>query len=126
MKIISISSNDLKKFFEEWAMQRGMVPQPLPPPPCREEVEDREGLVESYVPEPVPVNQKLRRELFLPREEGAPPQPRHRGREREHKAPSEEINNSVISQPEEEQQKRIDDIRELSHQADSSIAKLKI
>ncbi|KAK4427062.1 hypothetical protein Salat_1475100 [Sesamum alatum] len=93
-ELISISLNDMKTLFEEWATERGMVFPP--PPPYHEE------------------------RTFPPREEHAQPQPRQRGKEREHRAPLEEVNSRAISQPEEEEEelRRIDEISELSHQVD--------
>ncbi|KAK4413662.1 hypothetical protein Salat_2779000 [Sesamum alatum] len=111
-EIISISPNDLKngRWREEWSFN--LLPLRLT---MRRWWSVRiHGVVCSRTSSHRP---KLRRELFPPKEELAPPPPRHRGREREHRAPSEGINSRAVSQ-QEKKHRRIDEVRELSYKVD--------
>ncbi|KAL2252177.1 UNVERIFIED_CONTAM: hypothetical protein Sindi_0012400, partial [Sesamum indicum] len=118
-KMIMIPRNDLRQMFEEWAVERGMMPPP-PTPPVPEPVEEqREASAEPYVPKLVP-NLRVRRRLFLVREkEELPPPPplRSRAYERARKAPFEEVNSMRNTVAEEELQ-REEEICELSEQVD--------
>ncbi|KAL0448454.1 UNVERIFIED_CONTAM: hypothetical protein Slati_1401800 [Sesamum latifolium] len=93
-EMITISRNDLRWMFEEWATERAMIPSPLLSLIPQLELEKHEASIEPYVLEPVSYP-KVRRRLFSIRdEEELLPAPPHRPRthERARRAPSKEVN----------------------------------